>query len=116
MDTEDMRVVREFPQFRADVMEIFERNGCTSGCHDLGQGGLWLLAGDPATSYRQLVDEPAHSEDFLRVKRFDPDSSYLIIKIEGRNVVGSAMPPGDALDLIDRTNLRNWIENGAPND
>ena len=113
-DSEDTRRVLEFPEFRADVMEVFDRNGCTSGCHDLGQGGLTLLAGDPTTSYAQLVNEPAHSESFLRVKPSDPDSSYLVIKIEGRNVVGSPMPPGDALDLIDRTNLRKWIENGAP--
>lgn len=115
MDTTDPRVILQFPQFRADVMEIFRRNGCTDGCHALGQGGLTLLDGDPGTSYDQLVNEPAHSENFLRVEPMDPDDSYVVIKIEGRNTVGSPMPPGGELDLIDLTNLRTWISNGAPN-
>jgi len=110
-----MREVLQFPQFRDDIMEIFVRKTCTSDCHSNGQGGLTILAGDPDLSHAQLVSVMAHSESFLRVKPFDPDSSYVVIKVEGRNVVGSPMPPGDALDSIDLQNLRNWISVGAPN-
>ena len=109
------REVKQFPEFRADIMDLFVRNTCTSDCHSQGQGGLTLLADDPSTTYGQLVNEPAHSEAFLRVKPFDAENSYVVIKVEGRNLAGSPMPPGDALDSIDLANLRNWIQNGAPN-
>jgi hypothetical protein len=117
-DTGDprMRQIKQFPEFRADIIDLFERNSCTSDCHAVGQGGMTLSADDADATYGQLVNEPAHSEPFLRVKPYDADSSYVVIKVEGRNLVGSPMPPGDALDSIDLTNLRNWIDNGAPND
>lgn len=110
-----IRVVKQSPEFRADVMDLFMRNTCTSDCHNLGQGGLTLSAADPEASYGQLVNAPAQSEAFLRVKPYDAENSYVVIKVEGRNVVGSPMPPGDGLDSIDLANLRNWIDNGAPN-
>jgi hypothetical protein len=46
----------------------------------------------------------------------DPDGSYLMIKLEGRQSVGDRMPQtGSPLDSIDLTNLRNWISQGALN-
>jgi len=41
---------------------------------------------------------------------------YIVIKVEGRQSVGSRMPQvGGPLDAIDLANLRNWIAVGAPN-
>ena len=46
----------------------------------------------------------------------DPDNSYLVIKNEGRQSVGSRMPLGGAAqDEIDQANIRNWIAQGALN-
>jgi hypothetical protein len=57
-------------------------------------------------------NEPA----FLRVEPGDPENSYLVIKNEGRQAVGSRMPIGGApLDEIDQTNIRTWIAQGAQN-
>jgi hypothetical protein len=75
--------------------------------------GLDLRAG---ISYGELVDVPATSEPFPRVDPGNPDGSYLVIKLEGRQSVGDRMPQtGASLDSIDLTNIRNWISQGAPN-
>jgi hypothetical protein len=75
--------------------------------------GLDLRSG---SSYGSLVDVRATSEPILRVSPGDPDGSYLVIKLEGRQSVGDRMPQtGAALDSIDLTNIRNWIAQGALN-
>ena len=46
----------------------------------------------------------------------DAQNSYLVIKIEDRQTVGTRMPQGgNALDSIDVSNIRNWINQGAKN-
>jgi hypothetical protein len=53
---------------------------------------------------------------FLRVEPGDPDNSYVVIKLEGRQNVGARMPLGGApMDGIDLENIRNWIAAGAQN-
>lgn len=90
------------------------RTGCTdSGCHGIGQAGLTLTT-DVDANYDALVNVPAESEDFLRVEPFNPTDSYVIIKLEGRQRVGSQMPVGSPFDSIDLANMRNWITIGAP--
>ena len=67
-------------------------------------------------SFAALVNVPAVAEPELRVIPGDPDMSYLVVKLEGRQVAGSMMPQGAApLDEIDLTNIRNWILQGAEN-
>lgn len=112
----DEREIKANPSFAADVNEIFQRRGCTtSGCHGGGQAGLTLTSSASA-NYAELVDVQATSEDFLRVEPGNAQDSYLVIKLEGRQNEGQQMPlTGEALDNIDLTNIRNWINNGAPN-
>ena len=63
-----------------------------------------------------LVDVDAASENFKRVLPNDANNSYIVIKLEGRQTVGSRMPLSQSpLDNIDLTNIKNWINNGAPN-
>lgn len=103
------------PSFSTTIQEIFERNSCaTSSCHGSSRSAnLDLRAG---TSYGELVDVQATLESFLLVAPGDPEDSYLVIKLEGRQAVGSRMPlVGAALDEIDLTNIRNWIAQGAKN-
>ena len=58
--------------------------------------------------------EAASEPSFLRVEPGDPDNSYVIIKLEGRQSVGARMPLGAPfLDNIDLTNIRNWNSQGA---
>ena len=107
--------IKPNPSFEQDVQEIFVRNGCTdSGCHGSGQGGFFLLP-DSASNYTNIVNVRAEGErEFLLVEPFDATNSYIVIKVEGRQRIGSQMP-GTSFDNIDLTNLRNWIDNGAPN-
>ena len=109
------RVIKANPAFGADVQEIFDRIGCsTSGCHGTSQrAGLDLRSG---SAYSNLVNVQAMSESVLRVIPGDANGSYIVIKLEGRQTVGGRMPlNGTALDNIDLTNIKNWINNGAPN-
>ncbi len=101
--------------FSTTIQEIFNRRSCTSSaCHGTAQmAGLDLRAG---ASFGSLVGVRAASAPILRVIPGDPDGSYLVIKLEGRQSVGDPMPPtGPPLDTIDLTNIRNWISQGALN-
>lgn len=115
---DDQREIEANPSFASDINEIFQRRGCSAGsCHGAagGQAGLELTSSASA-NYDELVDVPATSEDFLRVQPGNAPDSYLVIKLEGRQAVGGRMPLNAApLDNIDLTNIRNWIDNGAPN-
>lgn len=111
------REIKTNPSFASDINEIFQRRGCSaSSCHGAagGQAGLELTASASA-NYAQLVNVPATSENFLRVEPGNATDSYLVIKLEDRQVVGAQMPLNAApLDDIDLTNIKNWINNGAP--
>ncbi len=113
--TTDTRSVQASPSFSSTIQEIFDRRSCTSAsCHGTAQmAGLDLRSG---ASYRELVSVLATSEPILRVDPGDPEGSYLVRKLEGRQSVGDRMPQtGAALDSIDLTNIRSWISQGALN-
>ncbi len=116
-----IRMIKAVPTFRADVDEVIQRRGCSSSsCHSRApreaQAGLWLNA-NPGNNYSMLVNADAWSEPaFKRVLPYDADNSYLMIKLEGRQLVGLQMPrDAEPLDSIDLTNIRNWINIGALN-
>ena len=109
------RVVQADPSFANVIQEIFNRRGCASGsCHGSAQAaGLHLSSG---SSYASLVDVTATQAAVARVIPGNANDSYLIVKVEGRQTVGQRMPIGGAaLDNIDLTNLKNWINQGAKN-
>ncbi len=114
----DTRQIKTNPSFAADIQNIFERTGCTAmGCHGDGTGAGMTLGSNAGANHGVLVGVPSTSEpNFNRVTPNDATNSYLVIKLEGRQSVGAQMPfGGSALDNIDLTNIRNWINNGAPN-
>jgi hypothetical protein len=88
---------------------------CTR-CH-IGAGAPEGLQLDSAHSYALLVGVPsAEQPAVLRVSPGDPDSSYLLRKLEGApGISGAQMPfggpylPQATLDVI-----RQWIAAGAP--
>lgn len=114
----DNREVVATPSFATDINEIIQRRGCSGhNCHG-GPGGRAELSfnENAAFNYAQLVGRRAVSEPYFLVLPSDPDSSYLVIKLEGRQTRGLQMPLGmDPLDSIDLANVRNWIATGAPN-
>ena len=111
----DTRVIVDNPGFASVIQNIFDRRGCAGGsCHGAAQSaGLDLRSGN---SFGNLVNVTATQSSAARVIPGNAQDSYLIIKVEGRQTVGSRMPIGGAaLDSIDLTNLRNWINQGAKN-
>lgn len=107
------RTVLADPSFETHVQEIFDRKGCaSSSCHGSAQSaGLDLRRG---SSYGELVNAASTQTGGDRVVPGDAENSYLVVKVEGRQSVGSRMPIGGTpLDSIDLANLRNWIERGA---
>lgn len=114
---EDTRVVLTDPSFSTDIQEIIQRRGCSaSQCHGSGAGEM-TLTNSASTNHSAWVGVEAASEpSFLRVEPGDPENSYVVIKLEGRQSVGARMPlNAPILDDIDLANIRNWISLGAQN-
>jgi hypothetical protein len=111
------REIKASPSFAQDIQEIFNRIGCnSSSCHGATPaGGLDLRSGN---SHAALVGVRSTNEPSqTRVIAGNAQGSYLVIKLEGRQQVGTQMPQGrGTLDNIDLTNIRNWIDQGAAND
>jgi len=91
-----------------------------AGCHtDEGRtpsGGLNLKAG---ASYAQLVNVASTAKaGATRVIPGNPSGSYLVQKLEGAaDIVGLRMPRNGPPFLTDAqvATIRQWIQNGAPN-
>lgn len=100
--------------------EIFNQRCLSAGCHNASAqaGGLNLTAG---ASYNDLVgvaptNPVALADGLLRVVPFDPESSFLLIKLTGPAAgQGARMPQGSSplspqqIDMV-----RAWIADGAP--
>ena len=116
--TANTRVIKTNPAFATDIVEIFTRRGCTTGsCHGNGGGGLTLTS-DASTSHANLVGVTSPVSGEVRVIANDAVNSYLVKKLEGTQGSGNGqrMPlNSSALDNIDLTNIKNWINTGAPN-
>ena len=111
------------PTFSSINTEVFEttdlagRTSCVT-CHT-NQGrtpasGLNLRS-DPFTA---LVNAPSRGrQGAILVVPGDPESSYLIRKLEGRDISGVRMPQNGPPYLTSGQILviRRWIELGAPN-
>jgi hypothetical protein len=83
---------------------------CPSGA--TAPAGLRL---DAANSYTLLVNVPSRQQPgVLRVKPGDPENSYLIKKLEGRDISGERMPAGlPPLPQAEIDALKSWIAAGA---
>lgn len=86
-----------------------------SVCHQ-GGGAPEGLRLDSANAYNLLVSVPSTEQpSIMRVKPSDPDSSYLIQKLEGHAATGARMPLGGPYLSSDTVAfVRQWITNGAP--
>lgn len=113
------RVVKLSPTFAADIVEIFDRRGCTaSTCHGggAGSGAGGMALSDTATSYASLVNVVSGCNGLVRVIPSDTVNSYLLMKLRTAPECGVPMPLGDEpLDSIDYNNIRNWILQSALN-
>lgn len=117
--TPDLQV--SFSSIQAAIFEVTDASGrtpCTS-CHTtVGRspaGGLSLLHD---VAYNALVNAPSRQKTgAVLVVPGDPDSSYLVQKLEGAaGIVGLRMPRSGPPHLTSGQILviRRWISNGAP--
>ena len=85
-------------------------------CHIGASAPQGLRLDSEDNSYQHLVSVDSNEVPTLKlVVPGDPDSSYVVHKIEGRSsIVGSRMPLGQAaLSSQQIADIRNWISNGA---
>jgi hypothetical protein len=109
----DQTLTATFASIQANIFTPI----CTR-CHS-GPAAPQGLQLDAQHSYALLVGVPStESPALLRVKPGDPDSSYIVQKLEGApGIVGARMPFGgpylsqSTIDII-----RQWITDGAQND
>jgi hypothetical protein len=104
------------PTFSEIQASVFTPSCATSTCHAGGApaAGLNLEA---ANSYAMLVGiQSGQDPAFMRVLAGNPDSSYLIQKLEGTASGGGMMPPGGALPQTSIDTVRQWITDGAIDD
>jgi hypothetical protein len=99
---------------------IFDQHCLSAGCHNSQSlaGGLNLSSG---ASYAALVgvtptNVVADANGLLRVEPFNPDNSFLLVKVTAPAPgEGSRMPLAmDPLSPSDIQSIRNWILSGAP--
>lgn len=104
---------KEDPSFAADIQAIFNANCLGGGCHNAtASAGLNLSQG---LAYNNLVNVNSTSEpNFKRVLPNDAQKSYIVMKLEGRQNVGSRMPLNRSpLSTVQIQNIKNWINKGA---
>ncbi len=99
----------ESVSFSNDVQPIFTQN-CVS-CHP-SSGNLDLRQGQ---AYDNLVNVPASGYNGTRVVPNEPENSILYKKIDGSGAYGSNMPLGGSLSQSQVNTIKQWIEEGAPN-
>jgi outer membrane protein assembly factor BamB len=108
-------VVTYAPTFKAIYTEIFAEKGCTMDfCH----GGSGLQLGDPATARMNLLQATSTGtgcSGMPYVVPGKPDESYLYNKLQPSPKCGRQMPDGlQPLTPEAMTQIRTWIEMGAP--
>lgn len=106
--------------FSGVIQPLFTQNcAFASGCHagSQPQQGMNLSAGQ---AYAHIVSVP--SMEVPRLMRIDPqnpDSSYLVLKLEGKaglvGGVGTRMPLGGQLTQAQIDTVRAWVAGGAQN-
>jgi hypothetical protein len=106
----------EAPTFSADIVPIL-RSRCAI-CHLTGveAGNMSLV---PDAAYASLVSVKSPTTGLVRVEPGNPESSYLIMKLEGTHLSkggsGARMPFGaEPLSAADVKLIRDWIAAGAP--
>lgn len=114
------------PTFSSIYQEILAsanpagRQACVR-CHTPGRSGFREVGMDfstPDTAYAHLVGvRSVLKPGLLRVAPGDPNNSFLIHKLEGRDIVGVRMPQNaDPLTAGQIQIIARWIQRGAPRD
>lgn len=104
------------PTFGSIQTEIFSQSCAFSGCHGRGSKNAGLNL-DPSSGdvYANLVGADASEVSLKRVAAGDPENSYLLKKLEGKDIQEARMPQtGEKLSSCRIQAVRDWIVSGAP--
>lgn len=106
--------IKDDPSFAADIQPIFTAHCALSGCHNAtARAGMNLSEGN---AYSNIVNIASSQDNTKkRVLPDDAENSYLVMKIEGRQTVGTRMPQGGTLSDDSIQLIKNWINKGAKN-
>ena len=110
-------VVGTTPETPDSVQAIFTARCAKSGCHVTGTAAYneFLQAG---ASYAATVNVPSgETPSLMRIRPFQPDSSYLVMKIRGTPGIKFVRMPFDgppSLSPADSITLVKWVKEGAP--
>jgi hypothetical protein len=99
--------------FGGDVQPIFTKKCAHPSCHGVAESaGLRLSKG---MAYKDIVNVPAiEDSSMMIIKPGEPDSSYLVLKIEGKAPVGARMPlTGGYLSSSEIQTIVSWVKAGA---
>jgi len=126
--------------FKKDVVPLLQEGSCTlTGCHGAKENNRGVyLTGDPAQMHTELLKESSVAKGMKIVAPGDPENSWLMIKLDGKQAqfsakcadtsgtlpagdCGQPMPQGDdpslgQLSQAKRDVIRAWIKAGAKND
>jgi hypothetical protein len=103
------------------VLPIFTNDGAKTCAQTFCHSGPGAQQGqnlEAANAYANSVNVPSREKpSLLRVKPGDSANSYLFQKITGASgIVGAQMPlAGGPLSTAQMTTIKNWIDEGAPN-
>lgn len=100
------------PSFASDIQPVFTARCAVAGCHVTPtEANLGLVLKDAATSYAHLVNvDSVENPGVKRVAPGDSSSSYLLAKLAS----GEMPKSGPMLSLGTLLTIRNWIDQGAP--
>jgi len=93
--------------------DVFSKSCATSGCHEPNSVSPDLSKGQ---AYNSIVNVMSFNPPFPYVFPGKSDSSYIINKLRGVNIVGERMPLNDnPLFSVDVDSIAAWIDRGALN-
>ncbi|MCU0288579.1 MAG: hypothetical protein MUF15_19580 [Acidobacteria bacterium] len=101
--------------FANDIQVIFTNHCSISGCHNSASARAQLVL-DEGQAYANLVNVTSTREpNYKRVFPSDAYHSYIVIKLEGRQMVGSRMPLTGSITDTQLKKIKIWINDGAEN-
>ena len=86
-------------------------------CHDISGSAAGLALTPMNFAYLNLVNMPSSGCALIRVEPFDSPSSNFFRKLEGTQTCGARMPFNGPpfLNAGQLDTIRDWIDEGAPN-
>jgi len=103
--------------FSNQVQPIFTSNCALSGCH-AGASAIYGQDLSAGHAYSSTVNVPSYENSkIMRIKPYQPDSSYLYLKITGASGISGVRMPyqRSPLDSADILTIKAWINQGAKN-